>query len=195
MLGHRTHYVNMKNRTACGYKQFERQIRVNRDIFPTFWNMVVIWTIVLLFRSWCYLFTTLTNVWQIQKECTARIVIFHCRFLQTGARHHDVSLTVFSTVFHSFLELQRKGKVIPNRFPYPLTLKEKLSVFPKQPIFIEGPARHPMMLFVHHLVYTGTHSYNSVFPVLPARVIVKRKLMMWKLKFSVFFLALESSQS
>lgn len=41
ILGHETHYVNMKNRTACGYKQI-RQIRVNRDIFPTFWNVVVI---------------------------------------------------------------------------------------------------------------------------------------------------------
>lgn len=120
----KTHYVNMKNRTGRDYKQSERQIRqikVNRDIFPTFWNVVVIWTIVLLFRSWCDLFTTVSNEWQIWKECTARIVIFHCRFLQTGARHHDVS----GTVFHSSLELQRKGKVIQNRFPYSPTLKEK----------------------------------------------------------------------
>lgn len=36
------------------------------------------WIIVLLSRSWCDLWTTVTHVWRKCKDCVASIVIFHC---------------------------------------------------------------------------------------------------------------------
>lgn len=121
-------------------------------------------------------------------------MIFHCRFLKTGARHHDVSGTVFSTVSHSLELFSRIAKERESHSKHvPLfthTARKSWVYFPNNLSSSKALCLIPWCCLC--IIWclsscTGAHLYNSVFPVLPARVIVKRKLMVWKLKLVFSF--------